>query len=114
MAAKGTIGGKIVLDGEKAYRDALKNIKADQQELRSEMKLCSSEFKNSQNSLDALTQKHEILTKQVEAQTQKVNVYQAAMENSAQKQGLASEKISALKQELEKAEKEMSALSGAG
>lgn len=111
MAAKGTIGGKIVLDGEKAYRDALKNIKADQQELRSEMKLCSSEFKNSQNSLDALTQKHEILTKQVEAQTQKVNVYQAAMENSAQKQGLASEKISALKQELEKAEKEMSALS---
>ena len=42
MAAKGTIGGKIVLDGEKAYREALKNIKADQQELRSEMKLCSS------------------------------------------------------------------------
>lgn len=111
MAAKGTIGGKIVLDGEKAYREALKNIKADQQELRSEMKLCSSEFKNSQNSLDALTKKHEILTKQVETQTQKVNVYQTAMENSAQKQDLASEKISALKQELEKAEKEMSALS---
>lgn len=111
MAAKGTIGGKIVLDGEKAYREALKNIKADQQELRSEMKLCSSEFKNSQNSLDALAKKHEILTKQVETQTQKVNVYQEAMENSTRKQGLASEKISALKQELEKAEKEMSALS---
>lgn len=111
MAAKGTIGGKIVLDGEKAYREALKNIKADQQELRSALKLCSSEFKNSQNSLDALTKKHEILTKQVETQTQKVNVYQAAMENSAQKQDLASEKISALKQEMEKAEKEMSALS---
>ena len=45
MATKGTIGGKIVLDGEKAYREALKNIKADQQELRSEMKLCSSEYK---------------------------------------------------------------------
>ena len=88
MAAKGTIGGKIVLDGEKAYREALKNIKADQQELRSEMKLCSSEFKNSQNSLDALTKKHEILTKQVETQIQKVNVYQAAMENSAQNRTL--------------------------
>ena len=59
MAAKGTIGGKIVLDGEKEYREALKNIKADQQELRSEMKLCNSEFKNNQNSLDALTKKHE-------------------------------------------------------
>ena len=111
MAAKGTIGGKIVLDGEKTYREALKNIKADQQELRSEMKLCSSEYKDSQNSLDALTKKHEILTKQVETQTQKVNVYQEAMANSAKKQEIASNKIAALKQELEKAEKEMSALS---
>ena len=105
MATKGTIGGKIVLDGEKAYREALKNIKADQQELRSEMKLCSSEYKNSQNSLDALTKKHEILAKQVETQTQKVNVYQEAMANSAKKQEIASNKIAALKQELEKAEK---------
>ncbi len=47
MAGKGTIGGKIVLEGEKQYRDALKNIKADQAELRSEMKLCNSEFKDS-------------------------------------------------------------------
>lgn len=111
MAAKGSIGGKIVLDGEKAYREALKNIKVDQQELRSEMKLCSSEFKNNQNSLDALTKKHEILSKQVAAQTEKVNVYQTAMENSAKKQELASDKIAVLKQELEQAEKEMEALS---
>lgn len=111
MAAKGSIGGKIVLDGEKAYREALKNIKTNQQELRSEMKLCSSEFKNNQNSLDALTKKHEILSKQVATQTEKVKVYQTAMENSVQKQELASDKISALKQELEKAEKEMEALS---
>ena len=111
MAAKGTIGGKIVLDGEKEYREALKNIKADQQELRSEMKLCNSEFKNNQNSLDALTKKHEILLKQIEAQTKKVNVYQEAMNSSAKKQELASEKIAALKQELEKAEKEMAAFS---
>lgn len=111
MAGKGTIGGKIVLDGEKAYREALKNIKADQQELKSEMKLCQSEFKNSQNSLDALTKKYEILTKQVDAQAKKVEVYQKAMETSAQKQEQAANKVKDLQTALDKAEKEMEQMS---
>lgn len=112
MAGKGTIGGKIVLEGEKAYREALKNIKADQQELRSEMKLCQSEFKNSQNSLDALTKKYEILTKQVDTQSKKVEVYQKAMETSAQKQEQAANKVKDLQTALDKAEKEMEQMSG--
>ena len=57
MASKGTIGGRIVLEGESEYRAALRNITQEQKELRSEMKLCSSEFKESQNSLEALTKK---------------------------------------------------------
>ena len=58
-----TIGGRIVLEGEKEYRQALKEIAANQKELRSEMKLCSSQFDGQQNSLEALTRKHEILNK---------------------------------------------------
>lgn len=107
MAAKGTIGGKIVLEGEKQYREALKNIKTDQQQLRSEMRLCQSEFKNSQNSIDALTKKHEILTKQYETQAKKVDVYQKAVEESAQKQEKAASKVSELQDALDKAEKEL-------
>lgn len=110
MAGKGTIGGKIVLEGEKSYREALKNIKTDQQELRSEMKLCQSEFKNNQNSLDALTKKYEILTKQVDTQAKKVEVYQQAMETSAKKQELAADKVNDLQTALDKAEKEMDQL----
>lgn len=111
MAGKGTIGGKIVLEGEKAYREALKSIKTDQQELRSEMKLCQSEFSNSQNSLDALTKKYEILTKQVETQAKKVEVYQKAMETSAQKQEQAANKVNDLQTALDKAEKELEQMS---
>lgn len=107
MSGKGTIGGKIVLEGEKAYREALKNIKADQKELRSEMQLCQSEFKESQNSLEALTKKHEILSKQFETQSQKVEVYQKALETSEQKQEQAAQKVSELQAALGKAEKEM-------
>ncbi len=106
MAAKGTIGGKIVLEGEKAYREALRNIKAEQSELRSEMNLCRSSFRDSQNSLEALTQKHEILTKQIDTQTQKVEVYRKAMEASMEKQRQAAEKANELRAALEKAEKE--------
>lgn len=103
MAAKGTIGAKIVLEGEKEYRKALKEIKADQAELRSEMKLCQTEYKNSQNSLEALKKKHEILTKQIDTQTQKVQLHQKAMETSAQKEELAAKKVEELQTALDKA-----------
>ena len=104
---KGTIGGKIVLEGESQYRAALKNIRTDQAELRSEMKLCQTTFKDSQNSLEALTKKHEILEKQIETQKKKVDVYSQAMETSAKKEQDAAKKVEELQTALKKAEKEM-------
>lgn len=79
MAGKGTIGAKLVLEGESQYRTALKGIKSAQSELRSEMKLCSSEFKSSQNSLEALQSKYSILGKQVETARSKYDVYAEAL-----------------------------------
>ena len=104
---KGTIGGKIVLEGESQYIAALKNIRTDQAELRSEMKLCQTTFKESQNSLEALTKKHEILEKQIETQTKKVDIYRQAMETSAKKEQDAAKKVEDLQTALKKAEKEM-------
>lgn len=111
MAAKGTIGGKIVLEGEKQYREALKAIKSDQAELRSEMKLCQTTFQGNQNSLEALNKKYEILTKQIDSQSQKIDVYKKAITDYTDKQEKAAGKISDLKKELEKAEEQMQALS---
>ena len=54
MGNKATIGGKIVLEGEGEYRKALKNITASQKELRSEMELSQSTFRDSRNSVEAL------------------------------------------------------------
>lgn len=109
--AKGTIGGKIVLEGEKQYREALKAIKSEQAELRSEMKLCQTQFKNSQNSIEALQKKHEILTKQIDSQTQKVQTYQKAMETSSQKEEQAAKKVQELQTALSKAEQEFAEMS---
>lgn len=110
---KGTIGGKIVLEGEKAYRDALKNIKSGQAELRSEMKLCASQFKESQNTLEALSKKHEILTKQVDMQKQKIDVYRDAMTAWNKAGEDAAQKTEDLRTALEVANKEMEEMSDA-
>lgn len=110
---KGTIGGKIVLEGEKRYRDALKSIKSGQAELRSEMKLCASQFKESQNTLEALSKKHEILTKQVDTQKQKIDVYRDAMAAWNKAGEDAAQKTEDLKTALEVAEKGMKEMSGA-
>lgn len=111
MARKGTIGARIVLEGEKAYREALKGIRAEQSELRSEMKLCQSEFKTSQNSLEALTKKHEILTRGIEVQSNKIDVYRRAMEDYAGKQEQASVKVKELQEELDREEKALDSMS---
>lgn len=109
-----TIGARIVLDGEKQYREAIKNINAAQKELRSEMKLASSQFAGQQNSIDALTKKHEILGKQVEQQKQKMEVYARAVETSSKEQAAAVQKVEQYADELEKAQKAMEEMSSSG
>ena len=75
------IGASIVLEGEKSYRAALKGINTEQKALRSEMALSQAEFKDEQNSLDALSSKYEILSKQIESQKSKIDVYNTALES---------------------------------
>lgn len=110
MAAKGTIGGRIVLEGEKRYREALKSIKQEQSELRSEMKLCQQQFEGAENSIEALTKKHEILDKQMASQNEKIKIYNDAIEKYREKQEKAAEKIRNLTEELEQAEEKMKQL----
>lgn len=110
MASNATIGGKIVLEGESEYRAALKNIAADQKELRSEMTLSQASFKDQQNSLEALEQKYGILTKQIDKQTEKIEVYQQAVTAWNQKQQTAADKVEELRTALAAAEKEMAAM----
>ncbi len=103
----GKISNKIVLEGEKEYNAALKEIKAAEAELRSEMKLIQATYKDVQNSLDALKEKHEILSKQYEVQAKKVDLYQQAVERSQKKEQEAAKRVDELKEALSNAEKEM-------
>lgn len=107
MSSKINIGASISLDGEKEYRQAIKNIVSEQKVLTSEMKLASAQYSDSANSLEALQKKNEILTKQIDTQAEKVKVYAKAVEDSADKQQKAASNIELYKNELAKAQKEM-------
>lgn len=104
------IGASIVLDGEKSYREALRNIQAEQKELRSEMQLASATFSGQQNSLEALQNKYEILSKQIESQKDKVSVYAAALEDAKTKQSTSANAMEKYSAELRAAERELEEL----
>lgn len=113
MAKKGTIGAKIVLEGEAQYRQSLKNIKAAQAELRSELKLSQSQFKGNANSMQALTAKQSVLSRQIEQSGKKVDVYTTAVEKTTKKQEEAKRILDELKasqnasdEEIQKAQKD--------
>ena len=107
MAGKGTIGGKIVLEGAQKYKEDLKNIKSSQAELRSEMMLCRSKFKESENSLSALKEKYRILTQQVNVQTEKTNIYRKAIQESGEKEKQAAQNVDAMRTARADAEQKM-------
>lgn len=101
------IGARIVIEGEKEYREAIKSINTSQRELRSEMKLCSTQYSENQNSMEALTAKAEVLTKQIESQKQKIEVYTNAIEASNKKQADAKKHLDDMTEQYGKAEKEL-------
>ncbi|MCQ2087998.1 MAG: phage tail tape measure protein [Bacilli bacterium] len=109
MATK-KIGASIVLEGEKSYREALKGIRTEQSELRSEMKLCNEQFKESQNSLEALKKKHDILASTLELQQKKVESTREVLEQANEAQSKAAQKVEELKKAYENAQKAMQSL----
>jgi phage-related minor tail protein len=65
-------GLKIGVEGEKAFKRALSDINQSFKVLGSEMKLVESEFGKNENSVQSLTSKNEVLTKQIDAQKDKI------------------------------------------
>lgn len=102
-----TIGANIVLDGEQAYRNALKNIAGDQRQLASEMQLTAAQFSGQQNSLDALKKKYSVLGEQVEKQKEKISVYTSALESAKEAQKAAADNVDKYEKELAEARKEL-------
>lgn len=71
---KAKIGAKIELDGEREYKQAIKDIAKEQSVLRSEMKLVASQFADNSKSTQALTETNDVLARQIETQKNKIEL----------------------------------------
>ncbi len=76
-------GLKIGVEGEKEFKRALSDINQSFKVLGSEMKLVESEFSKNESSVQSLTAKNEVLTKQIDAQKDKIETLQKALKNAS-------------------------------
>lgn len=68
MAGSNIFGGTIKLEGEKAYREALKQINSNLLVLASEMSKVTAEFNKNDKSAMSLTSQSKLLNNQIEKQ----------------------------------------------
>ncbi|KHF41444.1 phage tail protein [Halalkalibacter okhensis] len=76
-------GLKIGVEGEKEFKNALRDINRNFKVLGSEMKLVSSQFDKQDKSVQAVTARNAVLNKEIDAQKDKVGMLEKALANAA-------------------------------
>lgn len=82
-----TFGLKIGVEGEKEFKNALRDINQSFKVLGSEMKLVSSEFDKQDKSVAAVAAKNEVLNKAIDAQKDKIKTLEDALRNASESFG---------------------------
>lgn len=102
-----TFGGKIKLEGEREYRQAISQINSDLKVFSSEIGKLTAEFGKNDTSTKGLTERNKILTEQIEKQKEKIATLKGAVEDSAEQYGEHDKKTNNWKTTLNKAEAEL-------
>jgi phage-related protein len=76
-------GLKIGVEGEKEFKNSLRDINQSFKVLGSEMKLVSSEFDKNDKSVNALSSRNEVLNKSIDAQKDKIITLENALKNAS-------------------------------
>ena len=82
-------GFRIGIEGEKQFKNALRDINQSFKVLGSEMNLVTSQFDRQDKSLQAMTARNNVLNKEIDAQRNKVSILEAALKNAADSFGEA-------------------------
>lgn len=81
------LGIKLGVEGEKAFKQAIRDINSEFKVLGSEMNLVTAEFGKQNDSVEALTAKSEVLNKEIATQNRKIESLTAALENASESFG---------------------------
>lgn len=101
-----TLTARVELDGEKQYKEALKELNTGNATLRTEMQKLQAEYKNQGESTEFLTKKSELLERQLLQQHDKVETLRQAVANAAKQYGESDAKTQKWIQQLNRAEAE--------
>ena len=103
-------GLKIGVEGEKEFKKALADINQQFKVLGSEMKLATSQFDKNENSVESLTARNEVLSKQIEAEKGKIETLRSALENASASFGENDRRTRAWVVQLNNAEAELNGM----
>ena len=100
-------GLKIGIDGEKEFKNALKDINQSFKVLGSEMNLVSAQFDKNDKSVQAVTARNAVLNKEIEAQKDKISTLKQALANASESFGDTDKRTQAWAIQLNNAEAEL-------
>ena len=81
------VGARVELDGEKEYKQALRDLNTGNKTLASEMRKLQAEFKGNTESTEYLTKAGELLERKLLQQQDKVKKLQEAVAHAAKEYG---------------------------
>lgn len=103
-------GLRIGVEGEKQFKDALRDINQSFKVLGSEMTLVTSQFDKNDRSVQALTARNEVLNKEIDGQRQKIETLRAALQNSSESFGENDRRTQNWQIQLNKAQAELNGM----
>ncbi|MGO1368508.1 phage tail protein [Senegalia sp. (in: firmicutes)] len=80
-------GFKIGVEGEKEFKNSLRDINRNFKVLKSEMNLVTSEFDKQDKSVQAITARNAVLNKEIDTQKNKIGTLENALKNAAESFG---------------------------
>lgn len=87
------VNTRFTISNEKEYKDAISRIGDSMRVLNSEMRKVESAYARDADSMEELTAKNEVLTKQIEKQKEKIEITKQALEKATAAQAAANEKL---------------------
>lgn len=82
-----TIGARLAIEGEREFKEAVRNIDSQLKVLSSSLDLSAAKFAGQENSMEALSARYSVLEKQYDTQAKKVDLIRQRLEQSAKEYG---------------------------
>lgn len=103
-------GLKIDVEGEKEFKNALREINQSFKVLGSEMKLVSSQFDKNEKSVESLTARNTVLNKEIDTQKDKISTLEKALQNASDSFGVNDKRTQAWAIQLNNAKAELNGM----